>query len=206
MPPASPMAFAVSGERRRPRGRPPPLRAPSRAKASALARPMPLAAPVTIATLPSSLPIRLSSPCDHSSRPSALSPRQKSPKFALDQAIRRGSLHPGVQAAAARMCPLILQWGLARVDAFGLYEASAGHQTEPPRKGEDRLRWTTKARFEAAIADLKREDRYRIFANLERDAAAFRSRSGARRARRTRRAKSPSGARTTISAWAAMTP
>ena len=29
------------------------------------------------------------------------------------------------------------------------------------------------ARFEAAIADLKREDRYRIFANLERDAARF---------------------------------
>jgi 5-aminolevulinate synthase len=30
-----------------------------------------------------------------------------------------------------------------------------------------------KARFEAAISDLKREDRYRIFANLERDAARF---------------------------------
>ncbi len=29
------------------------------------------------------------------------------------------------------------------------------------------------SRFEAAIADLKREDRYRIFANLERDAARF---------------------------------
>jgi 5-aminolevulinate synthase len=30
-----------------------------------------------------------------------------------------------------------------------------------------------KSRFEAAIADLKREDRYRIFANLERDASRF---------------------------------
>ena len=60
-------------------------------------------------------------------------------------------------------------------------------------------------RFEAAILDLKREDRYRIFANLERDAARFPQALWRPRAKRTRRAKSRSGARTTISAWAAMT-
>ena len=43
--------------------------------------------------------------------------------------------------------------------------------------------------FEEATARLKAEGRYRTFANLERDAAGFRWRNGARRARRMIRAK-----------------
>ena len=59
-------------------------------------------------------------------------------------------------------------------------------------------------RFEEAIDRLKAEERYRIFANLERDAAGSRWRCGGPRARKTGLAKSPSGARTTIWAWASI--
>ena len=57
-------------------------------------------------------------------------------------------------------------------------------------------------RFEDAIARLKAEERYRIFANLERDASRFPMAIWRPGGKRTRRARSPSGARTIISAWA----
>ena len=59
-------------------------------------------------------------------------------------------------------------------------------------------------RFEEAIDRLKAEERYRVFANLERDAGRFPMAIGARQAKSTPPAKSPSGAPTTISAWAAI--
>ena len=58
-------------------------------------------------------------------------------------------------------------------------------------------------RFEDAINRLKAEERYRIFANLERDASRFPMAMRARPERSIALAKSPSGARTIISAWAA---
>ena len=57
-------------------------------------------------------------------------------------------------------------------------------------------------RFAEAIARLKAEERYRIFANLERDAGRFPMALWRPEGEETGPAKSPSGAPTTISAWA----
>ena len=58
-------------------------------------------------------------------------------------------------------------------------------------------------RFEEAIDRLKAEKRYRSFANLERDASRFPIALWRPAGEENARAKSRSGARTIISAWAA---
>ena len=63
---------------------------------------------------------------------------------------------------------------------------------------------TYERRFEDAIDRLKAEERYRVFANLERDASRFPMAMWRPAGEEHARAKSPSGARTTISAWAAI--
>ena len=60
--------------------------------------------------------------------------------------------------------------------------------------------WTTTLSFERSLTASRREGRYRVFADLERRAGAFPYATHHRDGRTPRR--SPSGARTTISAWA----
>ena len=57
--------------------------------------------------------------------------------------------------------------------------------------------------FDDAISKLKDERRYRVFADLARDAAAYPSALWRRGADPPRRSMSPSGAPMIISAWAA---